>query len=91
MQCLRFERNVFKNVINRKLNAFDNKYGIYFTRETGFFYTDIFPWPRTLEYIQNPVSLVKKIPYLLNIYYMSETFTLIKTNMSQISVFFSVL
>ena len=46
MQCLRFERNMFKkkqeNVINRKFNAFDDKYGIYFTRETGFLYTGIF-------------------------------------------------
>ena len=40
MQCLKFERNVFKtkeNVINSKFNDFDIEGGIYFTHETGFF------------------------------------------------------
>ena len=40
MQCLKFERNMFKtkeNVINSKFNDFDIEGGIYFTHETGFF------------------------------------------------------
>ena len=37
MQCLRFERNQKKNVMNKKFSVFDFEYGIYFTRKKCFF------------------------------------------------------
>jgi hypothetical protein len=55
-----FETNLFqkqRKCNKLKIQCFVDEYGIYFTRETGFFI--IFFVLRIREIIKNPVSLVK--------------------------------